>query len=400
MSYSYLLFKQIYRSKAVIVATTILFLGVVGLYIVNAIDGSDFRADMQSYLHHDQETLAFYQEELENPHISEENRIMFEEAIIEVEENISWGQHILEAIDQNDFSEALVYFNKMIDRNLDIHKETNGELFPEEAIDDFMMTRHVNNRLIELNAEPDTLHFEKFGATFTYRVMESLFPTLFMLIASLILSEAFFRSFRGGINIDVLLPKKFTRLLMKKLSFMAGVTVAFYFGILVFSFFLASIFNGTGSFHYPIVNNGSPIFETMPLWNVMMKTFILQVLAIFNLVLIVAFAAVLTKNKMATLMIAILITVGFPMTHEFISSLHPFLHLSPFTYFLGGDVAAGFLAERFNNGRIDFISGVIVLVVFASIITFILCIHAYMVEKRQLITSKKVGQVGEINTNN
>ncbi|WP_317906694.1 hypothetical protein, partial [Bacillus subtilis] len=72
MSYRYLLFKQIYRSKAVIVATTILFLGVVGLYIVNAIDGSDFRADMQSYLHHDQETLAFYQEELENPHISEE----------------------------------------------------------------------------------------------------------------------------------------------------------------------------------------------------------------------------------------------------------------------------------------------------------------------------------------
>lgn len=198
MSYRYLLFKQIYRSKAVIVATTILFLGVVGLYIVNAIDGSDFRADMQSYLHHDQETLAFYQEELENPHISEENRIMFEEAIIEVEENISWGQHILEAIDQNDFSEALVYFNKMIDRNLDIHKETNGELFPEEAIDQFMMTRNVNNRLIELNAEPDTLHFEKFGATFTYRVMESLFPTLFMLIASLILSEAFFRSFRGG----------------------------------------------------------------------------------------------------------------------------------------------------------------------------------------------------------
>lgn len=395
MSYIYLLFKQIYRSKAGIAATTILFLGVVGLFIVNSIDGSDFRADMQSYLLHDQETLAFYQEELKNPDISDENQIMYEQAIIEVEENISWGRQILEAIDQNNFSEALVYFNKMIDRNLDIHNETNGELFPEEAINEFIMTRNVNNRLIELNEEPDTLHFEKFGATFTYRVMESLFPTLFMLTASFILSEAYFRSFRGGINIDILLPKKSTGLLIKKLSFMAGLIVALYFVILVFSFCLASIFNGTGSFRYPIVNNGSPNFETMPLWSVMIKTFILHALAIVNLVLIVAFVGVLTKNKMATLMIAILITVGFPMTHEFISSLHPFLHLSPFTYFLGGDVVTGFLAELFNNDRIDFISGVIVLVVFASIITCILCIHAHLVEKRRLITSKKIGCVEE-----
>ena len=106
---------------------------------------------------------------------------------------------------------------KIIDGQLDVHEKTDGDLFPEDHVLALEREYLLFEQLASLNTEPDMEGYERLGFNYVFRVMDSLFPTLFVLIVTVFITETFVNSYKNGLNIPLLLPNSYKKTIFIKI---------------------------------------------------------------------------------------------------------------------------------------------------------------------------------------
>ena len=391
MSYYLFLLKKTVKNRSNWIPIVLLFVTIIGIYIVNITTGStnDYTSSVNNHYLQTQELVDYYEKELNSDiDYSEEDIQMFENGLKDILEQREWDEQILALAEQKRWADALGYSISILNRNLEINEQSGGDLFPSDYILDLKNKIFLYEELMVLNQEPDTLKYEKFGFTYVFRIMDSLFPMLIVLLLAVLLTEIFLNSYKKGINIELLVPSSAISMTLKKVVYGTLVTVSVYGLSLFIGFIISSIVNGTGNIQYPILLSSVNAPETTPIWLILIKMFFLQLLSIVNITLVVSLISLFAKNRLSTLLISIVIIIGSPLALQSIEVLHPFIHLNPFTYFFSGDVVTGLTMYELNNEQVTFTMGVILLCLFAAILITILIIFAHKKENNQMLLTK------------
>ncbi|GAA0291356.1 ABC-type transport system involved in multi-copper enzyme maturation permease subunit [Gracilibacillus halotolerans] len=388
MSYFKLLFKKTLKTPTNIYLIVFLIIGIVGLYLLN-LQASNFYSYMGQVKAHNQSILEieeYYENILaDNMEYSAEDTQNFKEGLQDTLQQKEWNKYILHFAEQEHWSEALTYSLKIIDGHLDVHEKNGGDLFPEDHVLALEREYLLFEQLASLNTEPDMEGYERLGFNYVFRVMDSLFPTLFVLIVTVFITETFVNSYKNGLNIPLLLPNSYKKTIFIKIVFSVLASTLIYVMSLLVSFGLASMISGTGHFQYPVILYSSDLFSTAPIWLILFKTFFLHTLGILNVVLMISLISFLVKNRMITLLITIILIIGSSMVVRSLDMLHSILHLNPFTYFSGADVVTNLLAYETGNSNISFLNGVISLSVLAVILLAVVLLTTRYEEKRQML---------------
>jgi len=391
LSYYNFLFKKTLKNPGNLIPLLILVLGIISLYILNITSGDlhSYKNTAKDNYNETKKLEDYYLGELNSDtNYPKKDIQMFENALKDISEQKEWNQQIIQLADQEKWSEALNNSIKILNRHIKVNEESGGNLFPSDYVESMKGQILLYKQLISLNQEPDTIGYEKFGFNYVFRVMDSLFPMFFVLIISVFLIEVFLNTYKKGINIEILLPNKYTSTTTKKILYSTFLAVSIYMITLLISFVLASIINGTGNVLYPISLYTSNTLETAPIWAVIVKMFFLQVLSILNIVLLISLISFFAKNRLITLLISLVITIGSSMALKSIEVLHKFVHLNPFTYFSSGDVVTGLMTSEINNTNVTFVNGFISLSLLAIILMSAIFITAQQKEKKQMLEEK------------
>ncbi|MDQ0231406.1 hypothetical protein [Metabacillus malikii] len=370
MNYYHFLLKKTLKSRGNLILLTILLSVIVGLYIINITSGDSYsftntvKDDYRVTLQQEKE----YVEELNSHSYGEEDTTMYKEALQDIVEQKNWNEQILELADQGKWSDALDYSIKIVNRHLEVNEKSGGDLFPADYVTALKNEIILFEQLRALNQEPDTEAYELFGFNYVYRVMDSLFPMFFVLILSVFLTDIFLSTHKNGFEIEKLLPSSFIGTMTKRIVFSTLIATSVYVFALMFSFIIASIANGMGSLHYPIIIHSTSTPHTSPVWNVLAKTFILQVLSILTIVLLISLLSLFVKNRLIHLFTSVVITIGSSIAVKAIEAFNPYLHLNPFLYFSSADVVTQSIISETNNPNITFGTGVILLCLLAVIL--------------------------------
>lgn len=391
MSYYLFLFKKTVKNRSNWIPLVLLLAGIVGIYILNVTTGNaySYTSNVKDHYIQTQELEDYYVKELNSDtDYSEKDIQMFEDGLQDISQQSEWNEQVLTLAEQKKWAEALGYSINILNRHIDINEQSGRSLFPSDYI---LALKHeilLYEQLMALNQEPDTSRYEKFGFTYVFRVMDSLFPMFIVLLLAVLLTEIFLNTYKKGIPIELLLPNRYIYIMIKKIVYAMLLAVSVYAMALLISYALASMVSGTGNAQYPILlySSGSP--ETAPIWLILVKMFSLQLLSILNITLLISLISLFAKNRLSTLLISIIIMIGSSIALKSIEALHPFIHLNPFTYFFSGDVVTRLMTYEMKNANITFANGVILLSLFAVILMTAILMLAHRKEKNQMLSTK------------
>jgi len=388
LSYYGFLLKKTFKNPRNFIPLLLLLLGIIGLYILNITSGDlhSYTGTAKDAYSSQKEIKDYYIRELNSDTKYSQKDIQgFKDGLQDSTEQVKWNQQIIQLADQDKWSDALTNSIKILNRNIKINEEAGGNLFPSSYVKDMKNQIIVYQQLMPLNQEPDTTGYEKFGFNYVFRVMNSIFPLFFVLIISVFLVEIFLNTYKKGVNIETLLPSSFISTTIKKVLYSTVLSVSIYTVTLLISFILASAVSGKGSSQYPTLLYMYGLPETVPIWTIIVKMFSLQVLSILNIVLLIALVSFFAKNRLTTLLISLIITIGSSMAFKSIEALYKFVHLNPFTYFYSGDVVTGLMASETNNTHVTLINGFIYQGLLAIVLMTATFIVVQQKEKRQVL---------------
>lgn len=391
MNYYRFLFKKAIKNRATSVPLLLLLAAVIGLYVVNHTTGDVF-SYTGAITDHQKQTreLEEYYVGLQNDGLvySADEVASFEAGYKDVVEQSMWSQKALDLAEEEKWNEALGYSINLLQRQLEENEKADGSLFPPEHVLVLEGNIELYEQLRTLEQEPDTAGYETFGFNYVFRVMDSLFPILFVLILAVLLTEIFLNSHKKGLNIGTLLPMSFLRLTAKKNWFSILLAGTIYILTLGISFIIASLVKGTGTVLYPVLIYSAELPETSPIWIVLVKMLTLQFLGLLTVVLVISLISFFIQNNLVTLLITLVIVIGSPMVFRSIEGFHSVVHLNPFTYLASGDVVTRFLVQDVNNANATFGTGVVVLCIFSLMLAIGNAVLAYRSEKKPMYASK------------
>ncbi|WP_211654104.1 hypothetical protein [Planococcus alpniumensis] len=391
MNYYRFLFKKTVKNRATSVPLVLLLVSIVGLYVINQTSGNFFsyKGSLTDY-HEQTKELEEYYVGLQNDGVeySADEVASFEAGYDDVIEQSMWSAKALQLAEEEKWDEALSYSINLLNRQLEANEQAEGSLFPAEHVAVLKGDIEMYEQLQALEQEPDTAGYETFGFNYVFRVMDSLFPVLFMLILAVLLTEIFLNSYKKGMNINALLPMSFVRLTAKRIWFSSLLAGTVYLSTLAISLAMASLVKGSGHVLYPVLLYSTGLPETSPIWIVLVKMLILQLLGILSLVLLVSLISFFVQNHLVSLLITLVVVIGSPMVFKSIEAFHSIAHLNPFTYLASGDVVTRFIMQDVPNSRATFEMGIVSLGVFSFMLVLINVVLAFRHEKKPMYAAK------------
>lgn len=391
MNYYRFLFKKTVKNRATSVPLLLLLAAVIGLYVINSTTGDAF-SYTNGIAGHQKETMELeeYYVGLQNDGVdySADEAASFETGYKDVVEQSLWSEKALQLSGEEKWDEALGYSTKLLQRQLEVNEQAGGSLFPPEHVLVLKGNIEMYEQLQALEQEPDTEGYETFGLNYVFRVMDSLFPVLFVLILAVLLTEVFLNSYKKGLNIGMLLPMNFMRLTAKRIWFSTLLAGTIYSLTLVFSFIIASLAKGPGHILYPVLLYSAELPETSPIWIVLVKMLILQFLGLLTVVLLTSLLSFFIQNNLVSLLITLVIVIGSPLVFRSIDAFHSIVHLNPFTYMASGEVVTRFIVQDVNNANATFGTGIVLLGVFSFMLALANAFLAYQYEKKPMYAEK------------
>src|SRR5690606_34897917 len=106
----------------------------------------------------------------------------FEAGYKDAVEQSMWSEKALQLAGEEKWDEALGYSINVLQRHIEVNEQSGGSLFPPEHVLVLKGDIEMYEQLQALEQEPDTAGYETFGINYVFRVMDSLFPILFVLI--------------------------------------------------------------------------------------------------------------------------------------------------------------------------------------------------------------------------
>lgn len=366
MDYFTYLTKKTIKNKKNLYPLLLLFIGIFGMYWLNIYEGGHFGFQERVAQYHEAflENEEYYLGILEDSEEYTDDFIEAIEAALEdTNERLSWLEESLEAVEEENWE--LAYSNRILlnERLLYEHEnEGEGRLLPEEAIEVLSRENLLYENLAGLNIEISTDGYETMGVNFIYRVMFTLFPFFIILIILVYLTELFISPFKEDKDIERLFPQKYTTIMNKRVLFGVVFSIVIYMTSVFLSGVVGTLFHQFGTLEYPMVDL---FHEVIPIRVYILQMGILQVLSIIMVTLIVALISLVTKSKLITLLLTIVVGIGIPLILRFVDVFNGILHLIPFTFLMSGEVVSNQLAYEKGNSSISFCSGVIVLALFS-----------------------------------
>ena len=391
MNYYRFLLKKTIKSRATFVPLLLLLATIVGLYVINSTTGDTFSYTNVIADHHQQtKDLEEYYVGLLNDGVdySADEVASFEAGYKDVAEQSMWSEKALELAEEEKWDEALGYSINVLQRHVEVNEQAGGSLFPPEHVLVLKEDIEMYEQLQALEQEPDTAGYETFGLNYVFRVMDSLFPILFVLILAVLLTEIFLNSYKKGINIGMLLPMSFRRLTAKRILFSSLVVGVIYSLALAISFIVASLAKGSGNILYPVLLYSGELPETSPIWIVLVKMLILQFLGLLTVVLLASLISFFIQNNLVSLLVTLVVAIGSPIVFKSVEAFHSIAHLNPFTYLTSGDVVTGYIFQDINNAHATFGMGVVILCAFSFILAIVNMVLAYQYEKKPMYAEK------------
>lgn len=391
MNYYRFLFKKAVKNRATSVPLLLLLAALVGLYVINQTSGDFFSYKGSLTDHHEQtKDLEEYYVGLQNDGVeySVDEVASFEAGYKDVVEQSMWSAKALQLAEEEKWDEALGYSINLLNRQLEANEQAEGSLFPAEHVTVLKGDIEMYEQLQALEQEPDTAGYETFGFNYVFRVMDSLFPVLFVLILAVLLTEVFLNSYKKGMNIEALLPMSFRRLTAKRIWFSSLLAGTIYLSTLAISLVMASLLKGPGHVLYPVLLYSAELPETSPIWIVLVKMLTLQLLGILSLVLLISLISFFVQNNLVSLLITLVVVIGSPMVFKSIEAFHAIAHLNPFTYFGSGDVVTRLIIQDINNTNVTFGNGIIMLCIFSFAMIILNVIFAHHRDKTSMYAAK------------
>ena len=233
----------------------------------------------------------------------------------------------------------------------------------KEFINTLMMHQEYADYMAKYNLSYDQSFIPIQGISYMARVMNDYLPILATFIIVFIASLMYCSSYVNEMDIHTLIP--IHRIERQKTKLLVGVFCGFllYVFLIVLSIMCGTIGSTFGSLQTPILTYTlEKAKEFVPLIHILPQVLLLTCLSIFFIVNFVSLISLLTKKRMPCLIVSLVIVLGFLVMTTSIIPLAPYVHLLPTTYISALKVISGEMMQVTNNGNINFMNGVIVLV--------------------------------------
>lgn len=199
---------------------------------------------------------------------------------------------------------------------------------------------------------------------FLANCLRYVLPVLFAMIIVFVLSQTFAERFSNKLDIGSLFPFKYGS--MSFSDIFSGFVVSFGIVVLIsaFVFTITGVISGFGHWNYPIFTyiESSSKMKFVSTGTVLLKTVPLSLLFLIFAVVICNLVSVLTKNKLVSLFVSIVILIALPLTTWVVVPMQSIAQYLPTTYLFSELTVTGELAKAFDNYSITSTFGMIVVI--------------------------------------
>lgn len=248
---------------------------------------------------------------------------------------------------------------------------TDFEVSKNEDYNDKSLTDSINKQmkfftyLSKVNLPDDPEDFPSQGINYMTWVLQVLIPITIILTIIFIGVQLFSDNYRYSMNISSLLPIN----KQKKMLIEVGVVTMIGIGLMVLSLLsalgLGTVFKEVGSLNYPILSYFAiDKFRYIAVGSIIFKSLILECLDIIAVVLVTYSLVRIFKNKMASLLVIMLLEIGVMLLTTVVEPLQELAHLLPTTYLNSVTVVTGQAMNSFENTDVNFEMGTLVNLVF------------------------------------
>lgn len=323
----------------------------------------------------------------DEPNLSEQDEKEIAEANTALGENIQLTKQSITLAEEGRWTDSLAIQLKLMEEN-ELHDIENGNIPDNENFAQHTFMKYsAYKQLSKLNAEPQYDGLEMKGTNYVYRMMDSIFPIIFLLCLIALISNVVNSSIIGRIDIEKLFPENPVKFHLKKIAILTLFGLLFYLFFIGAAFVLSSVLNGVGTLQYPINIYDTGFDQTKPLIDIVTRAGILQLLSLLFVISCVYLISILAKSGLTTLFVSTIAILGPIILTGQIAPIAKYLHILPTTYVNSIRVVTNQLAFENKNSLINFGNGMLVLLISnLLIISFILVIKVRSRSREMLLS--------------
>lgn len=321
----------------------------------------------------------------DEPNLSEQDEKEIAEANTALGENIQLTKQSITLAEEGRWTDSLAIQLKLMEEN-ELHDIENGNIPDNENFAQHTFMKYsAYKQLSKLNAEPQYDGLEMKGTNYVYRMMDSIFPIIFLLCLIALISNVVNSSIIGRIDIEKLFPENPVKFHLKKISILTLFGLIFYLFFIGAAFVLSSVLNGVGTLQYPINIYDTGFDQTKPLIDIVTRAGILQLLSLLFVISCVYLISILAKSGLTTLFVSTVAILGPIILTGQIAPIAKYLHILPTTYVNSIRVVTNQLAFENKNSLINFGNGILVLLISNLLIISIILVIKVRSRSREML---------------
>ncbi|MGF3073306.1 hypothetical protein ACQV2S_07010 [Facklamia sp. P13064] len=373
--------KQIFKARLNWLPLSVSILVMAFLLVMNT--SSESKVGFIASLDDNNEIMQYISSDYEDTlsgDLNSKDRNKIFEAQESLKQNIAQNLKAIDRAKVGDWSEALAIQVELMERNELADIESKIHKFDENYIRNTYGKYQRYKILQGLNLPPEFEGGESRGYTFLYRMLDTVFPIIFILCLITLLSDSFTRQFYDQIDLEDLFPVNQVTWQLDKLVKIYLISLLVYgvsFGLF---FIVAGLVNGFSSYQYPISIYTDTYIETLPVWRLIAQTSVMHAFTILMTVIWVYLIAILTKEKLITLFVSGLTLIGGILLTGNIAPLAKVMHFIPTTYFFATRVITQQLAYENVNQAITYQNGLLLV----SIVNLFLIVLIILIKSKRL----------------
>ncbi|RHK01605.1 hypothetical protein DW084_18380 [Enterococcus casseliflavus] len=321
----------------------------------------------------------------DEPNLSEQDEKEIAEANTALGENIQLTKQSITLAEEGRWTDSLAIQLKLMEEN-ELHDIENGNIPDNENFAQHTFMKYsAYKQLSKLNAEPQYDGLEMKGTNYVFRMMDSIFPIIFLLCLIALISNVVNSSIIGRIDIEKLFPENPVKFHLKKIAILTLFGLLFYLFFIGAAFVLSSVLNGVGTLQYPINIYDTGFDQTKPLIDIVTRAGILQLLSLLFVISCVYLISILAKSGLTTLFVSTIAILGTIILTGQIAPIAKYLHILPTTYVNSIRVVTNQLAFENKNSLINFGNGMLVLLISNLLIISIILVIKVRSRSREML---------------
>ncbi|MBE9908834.1 hypothetical protein [Enterococcus casseliflavus] len=321
----------------------------------------------------------------DEPNLSEQDEKEIAEANTALGENIQLTKQSITLAEEGRWTDSLAIQLKLMEEN-ELHDIENGNIPDNENFAQHTFMKYsAYKQLSKLNAEPQYDGLEMKGTNYVFRMMDSIFPIIFLLCLIALISNVVNSSIIGRIDIEKLFPENPVKFHLKKIAILTLFGLLFYLFFIGAAFVLSSVLNGVGTLQYPINIYDTGFDQTKPLIDIVTRAGILQLLSLLFVISCVYLISILAKSGLTTLFVSTIAILGPIILTGQIAPIAKYLHILPTTYVNSIRVVTNQLAFENKNSLINFGNGMLVLLISNLLIISIILVIKVRSRSREML---------------